>query len=76
MYDLSTEKILEKPEDIVAFIRSRPDTPRLLTFSQTQLHETRLKVENHIRNTYLKQVQAPVGVKPFLKCWMELNRKG
>lgn len=24
-------------------------------------------------NTYLKQVQAPVGVKAVLKCWMEVN---
>jgi hypothetical protein len=35
--------------------------------------ETRSKVEPHIRNTYLKGVQAPVGVKPVLKGWMELN---
>ena len=27
----------------------------------------------HIKNTYLKRVDAPVGVKPSLKCWMELN---
>ncbi len=31
------------------------------------------KVEKHIKNTYLKRVDAPVGVKPTLKCWMELN---
>ena len=31
------------------------------------------KVEKHIKNTYLKRVDAPVGVKPALKCWMELN---
>ena len=30
-------------------------------------------VEKHIKNTYLKRVDAPVGVKPALKCWMELN---
>jgi hypothetical protein len=24
-------------------------------------------------NTCLKQAQAPIGVKPTLKCWMELN---
>ena len=30
-------------------------------------------VERHIKNSYLKQVQAPIGVKPLLKCWMELN---
>ena len=40
---------------------------------QADLHEVRLKVEKHIKNTYLKQVQAPVGVSPVLKCWMELN---
>ena len=26
-----------------------------------------------ITNTYLKQMQAPAGVKPILKAWMELN---
>lgn len=31
----------------------------------------RAKVENHIRNSYLRQVQAPAGVR--LKCWMELS---
>lgn len=72
LFDLATEKILEKPEEIVAFIRSTPETPRVLKLTQAKLHETRLKVEKHIRNTYLKQVQAPVGVKPVLKCWMEL----
>ncbi len=25
------------------------------------------------KNTYLKQVQAFVGVRPVLKCWTELN---
>jgi hypothetical protein len=38
---------------------------------QPDLHTVRLKVEKHIKNPYLKQVQAPVGVKPTLKCWME-----
>jgi superfamily II DNA/RNA helicase len=73
LYDIATDKILEKPEDVVAFVRSTPETPRVLKLPQAKLHETRLKVEKHIRNTYLKQVQAPVGVKPVLKCWMELT---
>jgi hypothetical protein len=33
----------------------------------------RANVEKHIKNSYLKRVDAPVGVKPTLKCWMELN---
>ena len=73
LYDLATGKILEQPEEIVAFVRSTPETPRRVTLPQVDLHDVRLKVEKHIKNTYLKQVQAPVGVKPVLKCWMELN---
>ena len=73
MYDISTSKILEQPEEIVAFIRSTPETPRRVAMLQPDLHTVRLKVEMHIKNTYLKQVQAPVGVKPELQCWMEWN---
>ena len=69
----TTGKILEQPEEIVAFIRSTPETPRRVSMPQPDLHTIRLKVEKHIKNTYLKQVQAPVGVKPVLKCWMELS---
>ncbi|MCX6923992.1 MAG: C-terminal helicase domain-containing protein, partial [Verrucomicrobia bacterium] len=73
MYDITTGKVLEQPEEIVAYIRSTPGTPRRVAISQPDLHTVRLKVEKHIKNTYLKQVQAPVGVNPVLKCWMELN---
>jgi len=36
--------------------------------------EIRSKVANHIKNGYLKRIDAPVGVKPSLKCWMEINQ--
>jgi hypothetical protein len=73
LYDLATDKITDEPSDIITFIRSRPDTPRHQTFEQQTLSEIRAKVDRHIRNTYMKQVQAPVGVKPALKSWMELS---
>jgi hypothetical protein len=40
---------------------------------QATLSGVRAKVEKHIKNTFLKRMQAPVGVKPILKAWMELN---
>ncbi len=49
------------------------ETPQVVKMESSSLREIRLKVEKHIKNTCLKQVQAPVGVKPVLKCWMELN---
>ena len=73
LYDLDRNAILEEPGEIVASIRSKPDTPRHCTAEQKTLAEIRGNVEKHIKNSYLKRIDAPVGVKPALKCWMELN---
>jgi hypothetical protein len=73
LYDLDRNAILEEPGEIVASIRSKPDTPRHCTAEQKTLVEIRGNVEKHIKNSYLKRIDAPVGVKPALKCWMELN---
>ena len=54
-------------------IRSTLETPRGPAIEPATLRDLRRRAEKHIRNTYLKQVQAPVGVKPVLKSWMELN---
>ncbi len=73
LYDLGRNVILEEPGEIVASIRSKPNISRRCIMEEKTLIEVRAKVERHIKNTYLKQVDAPVGVKPLLKCWMELN---
>lgn len=73
LYDLRTEKIEEEPARIIGLIRSEPDTPRHCTMDRGALSEIRGKLEKHIKNTYLKQVQAPIGVSPNLKAWLELS---
>jgi superfamily II DNA/RNA helicase len=73
LFDLDRDTILEEPGEIVASIRSKPETPRKCTTDEKTLVEIRGKVEKHIKNSYLKRVDAPVGVKPKLRCWMELN---
>jgi superfamily II DNA or RNA helicase len=78
LYTLADEQIHEAPLDlspdaIAALIRSTPETPRITLIEQPLLAEIRTKVEKHIKNTYLKSAQAPIGVKPILKAWMELN---
>ncbi|MBI4192834.1 MAG: SWF/SNF helicase family protein [Betaproteobacteria bacterium] len=73
LYDLERDAILEEPAEIIGSIRSKPDTPRKCTTEEKTLVEIRAKIEKHIKNTYLKRVDAPVGVKPALRCWMELN---
>jgi hypothetical protein len=73
LYELGTESILEDPGQIVASIRSEPSTPRECTTSKETLVDIRFKVERHIKNSYLKRVNAPAGVRQQLKCWMELS---
>jgi hypothetical protein len=73
LFDFTSLKILDQPEEIHAYIRCQPDTPRRVEMTAEALRTVRLKIEQHIKNTYLKQMQAPVGVRPTLKCWMELN---
>ena len=73
LYDLDRDVILEEPGEIIASIRSKHDTPRKCTTEEKSLVEIRANIEKHIKNSYLKRVDAPVGVKPKLRCWTELN---
>jgi superfamily II DNA or RNA helicase len=73
LYNLVDGKILEEPADIVNLIRSQPDSPRYRSLSDSSLSEIRAKLDQHIKNSYFKKVQAPVGIKAKLKAWMELS---
>ena len=73
LYDLDRETILEEPGEIVASVRSKPETLRRCTTDEKTLLDIRKRIEKHIKNSYLKRVDAPVGVKPQLRCWLELN---
>ncbi len=73
LYDLDTDKIETDAEHIYTIIQSRPDTPRHCEMPQETLADIRKKVEKHIKNTYLKSIVAPAGIRPVLRAWMELN---
>ena len=73
LYDLATGKIQDDPTPIAAVVRCVPETPRHCAIPRETLAEVRAKIEKHIKSSYLKSVQAPVGVVPVLKAWMELN---
>jgi superfamily II DNA or RNA helicase len=73
LYDIASGDIIDEPSKIIELIRSAPDTPRQHMIERTTLSEIRAKLDKHIKNTYLRQVVAPVGVKARLKAWMELS---
>ena len=73
LVDFETEAVIDDSARIVEIIRSSPETRRKVALDQARLSEIRKTVEKHIAKSYLRKVQAPVGVKPVLKAWMELN---
>ena len=70
---MSDDTILDDPGEIVAYIRSTPRTPRRCAMEERTLLDIRKRVERHVRNSYLKRVDAPFGVEARLVCWMEVN---
>jgi hypothetical protein len=72
LYDISSKKIIEEPPQIIDYIRSTEKTKRICRLDQADLTKIREQLDKHLKNTYLKKVQAPVGVKPVLRAWMEL----
>ena len=73
LLDLASGAILDEAPRIADVIRSTPQTPRHCEIAPVTLKQARERLEKHIKNTYLKKVQAPLGVEPVLRAWMEVN---
>ena len=73
LHDMNKNTILDDPGEIIESLRCKPDTPRHCITDEKTLKDIRANILKHIKDTYLKRVDAPVGVKPKLKCWMEIN---
>ena len=74
LYDLDAGAIIESPGEIIESIRSKPNTPRRCETDRAMLKDLRDQVLLHVRDTYLKRVNAPIDApEPKLRCWMELN---
>lgn len=73
LLDLESNDIQETAEEIAKYIRSEPNTTRKCVIDQTDLRAARLHIEKHINNTYMRQRNAPVGIRPQLQAWMELS---
>ena len=71
--DLNGKRIAPEAARIANFIRSQPDTKRQCQFDHADLSKLREKAEKEIAKSHLRPLQAPVGIVPVLKCWIEIN---
>ncbi len=72
-YDLQGKSFHTDPAKIANLVRSDPEIARNTSVSQVTLSEIRKKADKQLTLDYLKPLQAPIGIAPVLKCWMELN---
>lgn len=72
-FALEDQQVLTDVGSIAALIRSTPDTPRKTAIEHATLSDLRKRVEKQLTAEFLRPLQAPLGVAPVLKCWMELN---
>jgi hypothetical protein len=73
LYNVHTQEINDDPTEIFGYIKCNKNTPIKRELAKETLIEIRKKMDNHVKNTYLKSVQAPIGVKATIKAWMELT---
>lgn len=71
--DNENGEITELLNQTWAAVRCLNDTERVVNNDVSDHKDKRKKIEKHIKNTYLKKTQAPVGAKPVLLAWMEIN---
>jgi superfamily II DNA or RNA helicase len=74
--DAETGKITELLENTWTAVRCAQGTERVVRQGVTNLADARKAIERHIKNTYLKDIQAPIGAKPVLLAWMEIAAEG
>lgn len=65
--------IINQPFEVWKAIRCKKEEPRYLEVSKQQFAEKRKFVEDYIKKSYMRVIQAPMGVKPRLVTWMQLN---
>ena len=74
LFDTATGEIGETAAAIAGHVRSAPKHQRALALDANVLVDARKAVLAHVKNTYLRQVDAPLSSpEPRLVCWMELN---
>ena len=75
-YDLGKDEILEgvgAMDVLHSVIECEPSTGREINLARDVLKSCKKNVQKHIKNTILKALQAPMGTKPRLVCWISVS---
>ena len=72
-HDAATGKVVDSVAAAWSHARCSPRTPRRAPQGQKALRPALRAIEKHIRNSYLRDAQVPVGATPTLIAWLEVT---
>lgn len=70
--DPESKKVTEQAYEIWKAIQCGKDEPRRIETSEETFAGIRKMVEKYIKKSYMRAVQAPMGVRPRLVTWMQM----
>ena len=73
-WDAERDKVIEGVENIHKAIRSAYDVSRYTVQTWDGRKNVRKKIESHIRNSYLRAINANQNYRYKLVCWMEVSK--
>jgi hypothetical protein len=73
LFDSNSNEIIEHTHEIWQEVRSTPEDQRKVEITVEDFAQTRKIVEAYLNKVYLRSIQAPIGIKPRLVTWMQLN---
>ena len=73
LLDEASGTVLYQPYEIWTAIKCDKDESRVLSATESDFIQKRKTIEDYIKKSYMRVVQAPVGIKPRLVTWMQLN---
>ena len=73
LIDPKNDSVFEQVYEIWKAIECEDTEPRYLNTTEEDFDQIRKKVESYIKKSYLRAVQAPVGVKPRLVTWLQMS---
>ena len=65
--------MLQQPYEIWSSIKCDSTETRVFTTVEEEFAQKRKTIEEYIKKSYMRVVQAPAGTKPRLVTWMQLN---
>lgn len=71
--DTAQQVVISNTYQIWQLIKCTEEEKRSLTISEEGFKTSKGKIEKHIRDSYMKRIQAPLGVNFRLVSWMQLN---